>query len=126
LQPAVELAAKDDADVSQSLAERRPLRAEDVPGQPIQPAEKLPGLKMNVLVPPLELVELLQHRDWNRNVVLVEIEDAAAVVQDHIRVQHEQLGEGSGHNHVASMRKRPGIQCGCIQCTGSSLLHSGK
>ena len=43
------------------------------------------------LVAFLELVEFLEHRDRNRDVVLFEVLDAVGVVQDDVGVQHKQF-----------------------------------
>ena len=50
-------------------------------------------MEVDIFVAALELVEFLEHRDRNRDVVLLEIADAAAVVEDDVGVEDEELGQ---------------------------------
>jgi hypothetical protein len=61
----------------------------------IQPPQKLAGLKVDVFVAPFELIELLEDRDRDRDVVPAEVADAARVVKDDVGVENEDFG-GSG------------------------------
>jgi hypothetical protein len=80
-------------DRTQALPQRAALGGEHVAGERVEAAKKLAGLEVDVFVAALELVEFLEHRDWNRDVVLLEIADAAAVVEDDVGVEDEELGQ---------------------------------
>ena len=84
-------------DRAEPLAKRTAFKGEDVAGERVEPAEKLAGLEVDVFVAAFELVEFLEHRDRHGHVVLGELPQAAAVVKDHIRVEHEELGSGVSH-----------------------------
>ena len=97
VEPLLGRPAEHDADRAEALAKRAASGGEHVAGQGVDPAEKLAGLEVDVFVAPLELVEFLEHRDRDRDVVFLEIPDAAAVVEDHVRVEHEQFGADRRH-----------------------------
>ena len=85
--------SEDHPDRPQSVAQWAPLRRKHVAGEGVKAAEKLACLEMDVFVAALELVEFLKHRDRHRDVVLLEIADAAAVVEDDVGVEDEELGQ---------------------------------
>ena len=121
--------AEDHPDRPQPLAQRAPLRREHVAGEGVKAAEELAGLEMDVFVAPLELVELLENGDRNRDVVLLELPNAAAVVEDDVGVEDEEFG--GQHRILALLRRRfpcllsgrpwPGAgACGC-SCGGDPV-----
>ena len=93
VQPTVGTAPQYHADRTQPLSQRAALGGKYVAGERIEAAEKFAGLEVDVFVAALELVEFLEHRDRNRDVVLLEIADAAAVVEDDVGVEDEELGQ---------------------------------
>ena len=93
VQPAVGTAPQHHADRTQALPQRAALGGEHVAGEHIDAAKKLAGLEVDVFIAAFELVEFLEHRDRNRDVVLLEIADAAAVVEDDVGVENKELGQ---------------------------------
>ena len=94
--------AEDHPDRSQSFAQWAPLRRKHVAGEGVKAAEELAGLEMDVFVTPLELVELLEDGDRNRDVVFLELPNAAAVVKDDVGVEDEEFG--GQHRILALLR----------------------
>jgi hypothetical protein len=60
-----------------------------IAGQFVDGSEKVASLEIDRFVSPFEVIEFLEHGDGDRNVVFFEVLNAAAVVQNHIRVEHE-------------------------------------
>ena len=94
--------AEDHPDRPQPLPQRAPLRRKHVAGEGVEAAEELTGLEMDVFVAPLELVELLEDGDRNRDVVFLELPNAAAVVEDDVGVEDEEFG--GQHRILALLR----------------------
>ena len=90
-------APEHDADRTKALAERAAVVREHVAGEGIEAAEELARLKVDVFIAAFKLVEFLEHRDRDRDVVLFKVADASAVVKDHVRVEHEELRPCLGH-----------------------------
>ena len=79
---------------------------------------ELPGLEVDEVVTAFEAVELLQHDDRERDVVLLEGIDAGVIEEDHVRVDHEELlhlsslalsgwmGGGGVRRGAVAMRRR--------------------
>ena len=65
----------------------------------VQGAYEGPGVEPEVVVPFLELVQLLDDTHRDVDVIVLEVEDAPAVVEDHIGVQHEEF-RGAGRAAV--------------------------
>ena len=80
-----------DEETPAALTERQPLGERAVACQLVQLADELPRLEVDQVVPAFEAVELLEHHDRKRDVVLLEVVDAGVVEEDHVRVDHEQL-----------------------------------
>ncbi len=77
--------------------ERDPLVEHVVVGQLVELADELARLEVQDRVPLLELVELLEHRDRDRDVVLLEILESVEVVEDDRGVEDEDLALRLGH-----------------------------
>jgi hypothetical protein len=88
---AIGVDAQDDSNASRRVAQRDAVFGDHVAGELIQFPQKLAGLSVNVAAALLEPVQLFEHGDGDRDVVLVEIEDAGRVVQDDVRIENEQL-----------------------------------
>ncbi len=93
-EPLVHAMPQHDANPPQIRPQRGPVVRKQVAGQRIERAGELAGLEVQVAVPLLELVQLLQHRDGNHHVVVAERENALGIVQDHVGVEHKQLPDG--------------------------------
>ena len=57
----------------------------------IEDADKLPGLKIDLIIASFKFVELFQHGDWNDHIVVFEVVDAFTVVQNDIGIEHKGL-----------------------------------
>src|SRR5690554_7988038 len=77
----------------QILAQGHALAEELLSGQFVHLAYKLPGLKVDLLVALLELVELFEHGDGQHHVVVLKIVQALVVVQEHVGVENERSEE---------------------------------
>ena len=66
---------------------------EEVPEAPelVERADHLARVAARLVVVLLELVQLLDHRERDDDLVLLELEDRLRVVQQHVRVEHEML-----------------------------------
>jgi len=66
---------------------------EEVPEAPqlVERADDLARVAARLVVVLLELVQLLDHRERDDDLVLLELEDRLRVVQQHVRVEHEML-----------------------------------
>ena len=73
------------------VPERQPVGERPVAGQLVQLADELPRLEVDEVVTALEAVELLQHDDRERDVVLLEVVDAGVIEENDVRVDHEEL-----------------------------------
>ena len=80
--------------------ERDPLVQHVVVGQLVELADELAGLEVEDRVPLLELVELLEHRDRDRDVVLLEVVESVEVVEDDGGVEDEDLALRLGHGNA--------------------------
>ena len=92
LQHIAAIAAKNHPHTPHPRPQRAALSREHIASQGIEPAEEFAGLKIDVFVAPLELVEFLEHRERDRHIMFFEIMDAAVVVEDHIGVEDKDLG----------------------------------
>src|SRR4029077_3449378 len=77
--------------------ERDPLVQHVVVGELVELADELAGLEVEDRVPLLELIELLEHRDRDRDVVLLEVLESVEVVEDDGGVEDEDLLVRLGH-----------------------------
>jgi hypothetical protein len=73
------------------LAERQAVGERPLAAQLVELADELPRLEVDQVVTALEAVELLQHDDAQRHVVLLEVVDAGVIEEDDVRVDHEEL-----------------------------------
>jgi hypothetical protein len=106
-----------DDDVTEALADLHALVEEWPLGQPIHGAQELAGVKIERLVALLETVQLLQHRDGNDDIVLLELIHAFAVVKNDVGVEHEHpLLPGNCH--------RVRLLCCCPYDDGQALHDS--
>ncbi len=87
----VVLTAHLDDDVAEVLANLDPGVKQGLLGQAVECAQELARLEVDGFVTLLETVELLEHRDGNDDVVLLELVHALAVVKDDVGVEHEHL-----------------------------------
>ena len=78
------LATHLDDDVAQVLTDLNALAKQWLLRQPVDSAQELARVKIDRLVPFLEPIKLLQHRDGNNDVVLLELIHAFAVVKDDV------------------------------------------
>ena len=69
-----------------------PLAQQVAAGEGVELADELPRLQVHHAVALLELIELLEDCDRHRHVVLLEVPQRLAVVEDHRGVEHEDLG----------------------------------
>ena len=77
--------------------ERDPLVQHVVVRELVELADELAGLEVEDRVPLLELIELLEHRDRDRDVVLLEVLEGVEVVQHDGGVEDEDLALRLGH-----------------------------
>jgi hypothetical protein len=80
-----------DEETAPAGAQRQPVAQRAVPGEVIELTNELAGLEVDQVITALEAVELLQHDDGERDVVLLEVVDAGVVEEDHVGVDHEEL-----------------------------------
>ena len=81
-----------DLDVPQSFPDRKPVPAEQFPlRDPVDFSHETPGVVGKGVVSFLELVQFFHDRDRDHQVVVLEFSDRLVVMQDDVRVEHENL-----------------------------------
>ena len=88
----VEFSRENHPDVAPFLAQGSAGITQEIARETIQLTQELSSLKIDVVMTFFKLVHLFEHGNRNRNIVLVETLNAIRIVENHIGVQHENLG----------------------------------
>jgi hypothetical protein len=87
----MEILLEADHDVAETGTDGQAAVEQLVGAQGVKRPHKLPRVKIEAPAPLLEAVQFLYHGDWNEDVVVLELVDAAAVVKNDVGVEYKDL-----------------------------------